>query len=385
MTFEPQKFFIGLMDFFSILLPGALLSYLLKDVLGPLFIGDGYYRLDGVQGWVVFLFSAYLLGHFIFLVGSWLLDDHLYDPIRKATYDAQVKRLAKGEELSPAVARWVANRFFKRSVDKAVHQAVRIKDFHLNALNASSAINAFQWCKARLTLKHPEAMATVQRFEADSKFFRSLVVVLIVLIPWALVERRLAVALVSAGLLILALWRYVDQRLKSTNQAYWLIITLESQEQGRLPQPPKPEDEPSHAGGIVFKQRSGRVEYLLVQAKLAPDEWVLPKGHIESGESMRETAVREVREETGVWARIKGELKDVSYTVNGEPIRVRFYLMEAVKNGKPSDRRRQHSWLPLAPALGRASHRESQELLRLAEQKRAVVRSAQLTRRMPTG
>lgn len=31
MNFDPQKFFIGLMDFFSILLPGALLTYLLME------------------------------------------------------------------------------------------------------------------------------------------------------------------------------------------------------------------------------------------------------------------------------------------------------------------------------------------------------------------
>ncbi len=31
MNFEPQKFFIGLMDFFSILLPGALLTYRLMS------------------------------------------------------------------------------------------------------------------------------------------------------------------------------------------------------------------------------------------------------------------------------------------------------------------------------------------------------------------
>jgi hypothetical protein len=35
MNFEPQKFFIGLMDFFSILLPGALLTYLLRGEAGP--------------------------------------------------------------------------------------------------------------------------------------------------------------------------------------------------------------------------------------------------------------------------------------------------------------------------------------------------------------
>jgi hypothetical protein len=34
MSFEPEKFFIGLMDFFSILLPGALLTYLVMDETG---------------------------------------------------------------------------------------------------------------------------------------------------------------------------------------------------------------------------------------------------------------------------------------------------------------------------------------------------------------
>jgi hypothetical protein len=34
-SFGPQKFFIGLMDFFSILLPGALRTYLLMDEMGP--------------------------------------------------------------------------------------------------------------------------------------------------------------------------------------------------------------------------------------------------------------------------------------------------------------------------------------------------------------
>jgi hypothetical protein len=32
MGFEPQKFFIGLIDFFSILLPGALLAFVLKVI-----------------------------------------------------------------------------------------------------------------------------------------------------------------------------------------------------------------------------------------------------------------------------------------------------------------------------------------------------------------
>lgn len=61
MNFDPHKFFIGLMDFFSILLPGALLTYVL---------GDRYAQLAGAQAWATFLFANYLFGHLLFLLGS---------------------------------------------------------------------------------------------------------------------------------------------------------------------------------------------------------------------------------------------------------------------------------------------------------------------------
>ena len=77
MSFDPQKFFIGLMDFFSILLPGALLTYLLMDELGPVILGDRYAKLLNAEAWAAFLFASYLFGHLVFLLGSWL--DELYD------------------------------------------------------------------------------------------------------------------------------------------------------------------------------------------------------------------------------------------------------------------------------------------------------------------
>ena len=368
MDFEPQKLFIGLIDFFSILLPGALLTYLFKDRAGPRIFGDHYYKLAGTEGWAVFLFSSYLVGHFIFLLGSWILDDHIYDRMRTATYAEQIKRLGKGEKLSARWARWLAVRFFKPDLDKTVRQAVRIKEHYLDSLYASSSINAFQWCKARLTLGHPEAIATVERFEANSKFFRSLVVVLCLLVFWELGMRRPLNALAVAVLLLLAFWRYVDQRVKSTNQAYWYIITLEGSSDSGVKQQPNLSkvDDLSHAGGVVVRQLVKTKEYLLVQAKRDPQEWVLPKGHIEPGEPTEEAAVREVREETGMWARINGELKDVFFPLNGEQVKIRFFLMEALEEGKPMERGREHSWLPLDMALTRASHKESQEVLRLA-------------------
>ena len=53
------------------------------------------------------------------------------------------------------------------------------------------------------------------------------------------------------------------------------------------------------AGGIVFRRtKDSKLEILLVQD--AKDRWTIPKGHIEEGETAKETAEREVREETGL-------------------------------------------------------------------------------------
>jgi 8-oxo-dGTP pyrophosphatase MutT (NUDIX family) len=367
MGFEPQKLFIGLIDFFSILLPGALLTYFLKDEIGPRFLGDSYTKLADTEGLVVFLFSSYLLGHIIFLIGSLFLDDW-YDAIRNATPEGQARRKAEGKKPVSTLNKWLAARFFKKDVDKPVDLAVKIKEHYLDPLNASSAINAFQWSKARLTLEYPESIATVQSFEASSKFFRSFVVVLCILIVWWLAKGQNVIALISVPILALAFWRYVEQRLKATNQAYWYMITLEGQKQSDQTLPNQV-SEPSHAGGVVYRRIGGQIEYLLVQATNAPDEWVLPKGHIDPGETTRQTAPREVQEETGVSAQIICLLRDITIIVDVEPITIRFYLMEALQDGVSKEKRK-HTWLPLDDALDKASHKETKYLLRFAEDKR---------------
>jgi len=53
------------------------------------------------------------------------------------------------------------------------------------------------------------------------------------------------------------------------------------------------------AGGIVYRKNgSGEVEILLIQD--AKNRWTIPKGHIEEGETSKQTAEREIGEETGL-------------------------------------------------------------------------------------
>ena len=55
--------------------------------------------------------------------------------------------------------------------------------------------------------------------------------------------------------------------------------------------------EPTSGGMIFRRNQKGEVEILLIQD--AKNRWTIPKGHIEEGETARQTAEREIREETG--------------------------------------------------------------------------------------
>lgn len=115
------------------------------------------------------------------------------------------------------------------------------------------------------------------------------------------------------------------------------------------------------AGGVLVRTIRGRPHVAAIRPR-GKDEgvWALPKGRIDAGESAAETAVREVREETGVEGKLVEKLGDIRYvyTWDGERIFkvVSFFLLRAGRGriGEIEEPMRievaEARWLPLADA-----------------------------------
>ena len=64
-------------------------------------------------------------------------------------------------------------------------------------------------------------------------------------------------------------------------------------------------------GAVVYRDIKGEVRYLLIKNKRSA-HWGFPKGHIEPGETKKQTAIREVLEETGIHVRIIDGFESIS-------------------------------------------------------------------------
>jgi 8-oxo-dGTP pyrophosphatase MutT (NUDIX family) len=139
----------------------------------------------------------------------------------------------------------------------------------------------------------------------------------------------------------------------------------------------KPNDARStHAGGVVYRLKTTTPELLLVSSRWDKSIWVLPKGHIEDGESSDETAVREVFEEAGVTARVVEFLITSRQVVRGVSQQIEYYLLEGVAEEKGSEGRKV-AWLAGEAAIRRLTFDEQRVVLTKAfarlEQSRGLV------------
>lgn len=119
---------------------------------------------------------------------------------------------------------------------------------------------------------------------------------------------------------------------------------------------------PGHAGGVVFRSDGTTIQYLVVQSKRVPSSWVLPKGHIEAGESAEQAARREVMEEAGVEAYVKDALDTVEFSAPNGRVRAQFFLMEMVREGPPGEGR-ERQWQNFDETMDTLQFKEAQRLI----------------------
>jgi 8-oxo-dGTP diphosphatase len=112
------------------------------------------------------------------------------------------------------------------------------------------------------------------------------------------------------------------------------------------------------AGGVV--RRDGLVA---VVHRPKYDDWSLPKGKLDPGETFEDAALREVEEETGLRCTLVRELPTVSYDVRGRRKEVRYWEMEVEEETAfvPNDEVDQLRWVEPQEALALLTYDRDRE------------------------
>lgn len=130
----------------------------------------------------------------------------------------------------------------------------------------------------------------------------------------------------------------------------------------------------THAGAAVWREAADGPAFLLVTAKGTTDQWVLPKGHIESGESPEQAARREVLEETGLHVHVGEYLGTETFISRSSRVACAYYLAQCSQTAEPATEGRAVIWLPLVEAIERATFPAGRNTLERARSALSVER-----------
>lgn len=116
------------------------------------------------------------------------------------------------------------------------------------------------------------------------------------------------------------------------------------------------------AGGLII--RDGKM--LLVSSNNM--DFVIPKGHVENGETIEECAIREIREETGFETKIVKEMPYIEYvnpSIN-QPIRLQYFIFEIIGGGEAAEEGSFLKWFDLKDALRANPYDNEKTIIRKA-------------------
>jgi len=119
------------------------------------------------------------------------------------------------------------------------------------------------------------------------------------------------------------------------------------------------------AGGVVVRDGETGPEVVIVH-RPQYDDWTLPKGKVEDGETDEDCALREVEEETGLLCELLEEVESSSYEdASGRPKIARYWLMRPIGGSlRPTREVDDARWVPLADAEERLTYDRDVRVLR---------------------
>ncbi len=127
------------------------------------------------------------------------------------------------------------------------------------------------------------------------------------------------------------------------------------------------------AGGVVFRRTDLSAE-VVICGRDSDGVWGLPKGTPDAGESLEQTAEREVTEETGLQVRIVDKVGVVEYWFSRNGVRyhkwVHHYLLEAL-GGSTAGHDHEYDrveWRPIEVAMKTLSFKNEVDIVKKARQ-----------------
>ena len=121
------------------------------------------------------------------------------------------------------------------------------------------------------------------------------------------------------------------------------------------------------AGAVLYTVIDGERRYVLVREKNG--SYGMPKGHVEPGETLAQTALREIREETGVHATLHADqpaMVDEYPIAGGDVKRVSWFIAQYANQTPNADRTQVLGVLvlPIEAALKTLTYGSTREILR---------------------
>jgi 8-oxo-dGTP pyrophosphatase MutT (NUDIX family) len=117
------------------------------------------------------------------------------------------------------------------------------------------------------------------------------------------------------------------------------------------------------AGGVLWRSDEDGLRYAVIH-RPKYDDWSLPKGKLDPGETHEQAAVREVREETGWQVEVGVGLGLITYEHDGRPKRVEYWGMRAIAGGfVPNKEVDDLRWLPQDETRALLSYDRDREVL----------------------